>query len=95
MKLQTTRDRGDLKIGKRNDGSSSFENDKRLLNSNNETEKTVECAERIDCQGRTQQKSTHKDEGKMQTFSDKQKLRKLTLTKETSKACTFGRRNVI
>lgn len=94
MKLQTTRDRGDLKIGKRNDGSSSFKNDKRVLNSNNETEKTVECAERTDCQSRTQQKSTHKDEGKMQTFSDKQKLRKLTLTK-TSKACTFGRRKII
>ena len=31
----------------------------------------------------------------MQTLSDKQKLRKLTVTKETSKVCTLGRRKIL
>ena len=42
-----------------------------------------------------QQTSAHKDVAKMQTLSDKQKLRKLTVTKETSKVCTLGRRKIL
>ena len=42
-----------------------------------------------------QQTSAHKDAAKMQILSDKQKLRKLTVTKETSTVCTLGRRKIL
>lgn len=56
----------------RKDEPPIFKNEKRLLNSNNQTEKTVEYAERKSYQGRIlhQQISSYKDEHKMQTFSD-------------------------
>lgn len=53
------------------------------------SEKTVEVESSF------QQTSAHKDAAKMQTLSDRQKLRKLTVSKETSKVRTLGRRKIL
>ena len=53
------------------------------------SEKTVEVESSF------QQTSAHKDAAKMQTLSDRQKLRELTVSKETSKVRTLGRRKLL